>query len=82
MFDSAPEIQTLSDTLLYELTKALGLSQDGVLGKAIRPLFEKATRHFAELGIGFSETCTPEQARQAVKLSARRMLQSHLAWQV
>lgn len=50
--DDALEIRTLRDTLLYELTKALGLSQEGGLGKAIRPLFEKATERFAELGVG------------------------------
>jgi Acyltransferase len=34
------------------LTKALGLSQERGLVKAVRPLFEKATKRFAKLGVG------------------------------
>jgi hypothetical protein len=32
--------------------------------------------------IGLPEVGTPEHAMQAITLSARRLLQSHLAWQV
>jgi hypothetical protein len=45
------DIRTLSDTLIYELIKALGLLQERGLGKAVRPLFEKATKRFAKIGV-------------------------------
>jgi len=64
------DVCTLSDTLLFEITKALGLSQKGGLGKAIQPLFEKATRHFAELGIGLDRVV----AEQGVAAGARWVL--------
>lgn len=46
--DDALAIRALRETLLYELTKAMGLSQESGLGKAIQPLFTKATERFAE----------------------------------
>ena len=45
------DIRALSDTLIYELSKALGLSQERGLGKIVRPLFEKATKRFAKIGV-------------------------------
>jgi len=52
MINQLAEIQTLSDTLLFELTKALGLSQTGLLGRALCPFLKKATIKFAEIGVG------------------------------
>jgi hypothetical protein len=70
MNEYAEEIRTLSDSLIYELNKALGLTPDGGLGKAIRPLFERATGHFAELGIGLDRVV----AEQGVAAGARWVL--------
>lgn len=70
MSESSTEIFTLQETLIYELTKALGLSQKGGLGKAIRPLFEKATDRFAELGVGLDRVV----AEQGVAAGARWVL--------
>jgi hypothetical protein len=70
MSDQAAEIITLRETLVYELTKALGLSQQGGLGKTIRPLFEKATQRFAELGVGLDHVV----AEQGVAAGARWIL--------
>jgi len=52
MTDQFTGIQTLSDTLLYELTKALGLTQTSLIGRALSPFLGKATMKFAEIGIG------------------------------
>ncbi len=60
----------LSDTLIYELTKALSLSQERGLGKAVRPLFEKATQRFAKLGVGLDRVV----AEQGVAAGARWVL--------
>ena len=30
----------------------------------------------------YSEACTPKQALHAITISAQRLLQSHLVWQV
>ena len=46
------EITALSNSLLYELTKALGLNQNSIIGRALCPLFKKATLKFAEIGVG------------------------------
>lgn len=70
MNEQIEDIRTLSNTLVYELDKALGLSPDGGLGKAIRPLFERATRHFAELGIGLDRVV----AEQGVAAASRWVL--------
>jgi len=64
------EVQTLSNTLLYELTKALGFSQSNILGKALCPLFKKATLKFAELGLGLDQVV----AKQGVASGARWVL--------
>ncbi len=64
------DTRALSDTLIYELTKALSLSQERGLGKAVRPLFEKATQRFAKLGVGLDRVV----AEQGVAAGARWVL--------
>lgn len=46
------EIQTLKETLIYELTKAFALPQKTWTKKIIRSIFGKATQAAAEVGIG------------------------------
>lgn len=69
------DVRTLSDSLLYELTRALGLSQERGPGKAVRPLFEKAARNFAELGVGLDRVV----AEQGVAAGARWALPRFVA---
>jgi len=69
------EVQTLSNTLLYELTKALGFSQSNIFGKALCPLFKKATVKVAELGLGLDHMV----AEQGLSESARRVLPRFVA---
>lgn len=64
------DIRALSDTLIFELTKALGLSEEHGLGKTIRPLFEKATKSFAKIGIELDRTV----AEHGVAAGARWVL--------
>jgi hypothetical protein len=64
------DIRALSDTLIYELTKALGLSQERGLGKIARPLFEKATKRFAKIGVELDHTV----AEHGVAAGARWVL--------
>ena len=70
MFENATEILTLREALVYELTKALRLSQEGGLGKAMQPLFERATERFAELGLGLDRVV----AEQGVAAGAHWVL--------
>jgi hypothetical protein len=70
MSENDNELLTLRETLIYELTKALGLSQNGVLGKAIHPLLEKATGRFAELGVNLDHIVN----EQGVAAGARWVL--------
>ncbi|MGD8402479.1 MAG: hypothetical protein PVJ21_02385 [Anaerolineales bacterium] len=70
MPEISTEILILKETLIYELTKAIGLSQKGGLGKAIRPLFEKASGRFAELGVGLDHVVD----EQGVAAGARWVL--------
>jgi len=69
------EVQTLSNTLLYELTKAMGFSQSNLLGKAFCPLFKKGTLKFAELGLGLDRVV----AEQGVAAGARWVLPRFVA---
>jgi hypothetical protein len=79
MNQHADEVRALSDTLLYELTKALGLSPEGGLGKAIRPLFERAARRFAELGIGLDRVVAERGAAAGARWVLPRFVKSFTA---
>ena len=46
MPDETLEIRTLRESLLFELTKALGLSQESSRGKTIRPSKELCKNNF------------------------------------
>ena len=70
MSENSSEVLTLRETLIYELTKAIGLSREGGWGKVIRPLFEKASGRFAELGVGLDSVV----AEQGVAAGARWVL--------
>ena len=79
MNDYAPEVQALSNTLLYELTKALGLSQNGLLGRALCPFFEKATTRFAELGLGLDRVVAEGGVAAGARWVLPRFVKGHRA---
>ena len=70
MTNTLAEIQTLRNTLLHELIKALGLSQTSILGQVLSPFLKKATMKFAELGIGLDRVV----AESGVAAGARWVL--------
>ncbi len=76
---SETEIETLKNTLLYELTKALGLAQDGFPGRAIRPLFEKAARRFAEVGVKLDRVVAEQGVAAGARWALPRFVKSHAA---
>ena len=55
MTETTTDIRTLSDTLVYELTKALGLSQRSSVKSIIRGVFGKAIQKFSELSVGLDK---------------------------
>jgi hypothetical protein len=73
------EIRTLSETLIYEITKALGLSQDGGLGKAIQPLFQKAARRFAAIGLDLDRVVSEQGVAAAARWILPRFVAGHTA---
>jgi len=79
MFEEAAEILTLREALGYELTKALGLSQEGTLGKSIQPLFEKATQRFAELGISLDRIVAEQGTAAAARWVLPRFVKTFTA---
>ena len=68
------EIQTLSNSLINELTKALALPQTTGARRLLHWLFGRAARRFAELGVGLDHVV----AEQGVAAGARWAL-SHFA---
>jgi hypothetical protein len=76
---SEGEIETLKNTLLFELTKALGLTQTGLLGRAIRPLFESAARRFAEVGIGLDRVVAEQGVAAGARWVLPRFVKGHTA---
>lgn len=75
MVERSANKQFLSKTLLYEITKALGFSQDLWVGSVISPLFKKAADHFAEIGVGLDNIV----AREGVAAGARWVLPRFVA---
>jgi len=51
------DVEALSDSLIAEIFKALGLSETGLARRALGPLFRKATRRLAQIGIAFGRLC-------------------------
>ena len=68
MNEQEREIRALINTLFYELTKAMALPRH--LHGLIRPLFAKAARRFAEIGVGLDQVV----AREGVAAGARWVL--------
>ncbi len=79
MKENSTEINTLRESLIYELTKALGLSQDSSLGKAIRPLFEKAVGRFADMGVRLDHVVAEQGAAAGARWALPRFVKAFTA---
>lgn len=79
MPEISTEILTLKETLIYELTKAIGLSQEERLGKAIRPIFEKASERFAKLGVGLDHVVDEQGVAAGARWVLPRFVKSFTA---
>lgn len=73
------EITALSNSLLYELTKALGLNQHSIFGRALYPLFKKATIKFAEIGVGLDRVVAESGVLAGARWALPRFVKNHLA---
>lgn len=76
---SENEIETLKNTLLFELTKALGLAPDGLPGRAIRPLFGRAARRFAGIGVELDRIVAGQGVAAGARWVLPRFVKDHVA---
>lgn len=76
MSDINAEVRRLSEALIYELTKALALSQTGFGKKIIRMLLAKPARMFAELGAGLDRKVAEGGVAAAARWALPRFVKS------
>jgi hypothetical protein len=78
---SAPEpiVQTLSDTLILELTKALALKQTRFANSLIQMMFGNAARRFAELGAGLDRVVAEAGVAAGARWALPHFIKSHAA---
>ena len=72
------EVQTLSSSLIYELTKALALPQTGKIRGLIRLVFGKATRRFAGLAVSLDRIVAEEGLASAARWLLPRFTRAHI----
>lgn len=53
----AADVEALSESLIAEIFKALGLSGAGRARRVLGPLFRKATRRLSQIGVTFGQLC-------------------------
>jgi hypothetical protein len=75
----ASEIQTLTETLIYELTKAFALPQQKWAKQIIRFIFGKAARSAAEVGIGLDRAVAEGGLPAGARWILPRFVKSHSA---
>jgi len=73
------EIQTLKETLIYELTKAFALPQSDAAKRLVRFIFGKATRAAAEVGIGLDRATAEGGIPAGARWVLPRFVKSHQA---
>ena len=73
------EIQTLSNTLVNEFTKALGLPQVSGARQLIRLLFGRAAQRFAELGVGLDRVVGEEGVAAGARWALPHFARSYAA---
>jgi hypothetical protein len=74
-----PKITELSNSLLNELTKAIGLNQHRIFGRALSPIFKKATTKFAELGVGLDRVVEENGVSAGASWLLPRFVKNHFA---
>ncbi|MEW6240651.1 MAG: 1-acyl-sn-glycerol-3-phosphate acyltransferase [Chloroflexota bacterium] len=73
------EIQTLSNTLVYELTKALALPQTERVKSIVRMLFGRAARKFSELAVGLDRVVAEHGIAAGARWVLPRFVKDHAA---
>lgn len=73
------EIQTLTDALIFEMTKALALPQTERAKRFVRMIFGKAARRFAELGAGLDRVVAEAGVAAGARWALPRFVKSHAA---
>lgn len=76
---TSPEIQTLTETLVYELTKAFALPQTEGVKRWIRLVFGRAARAAAEVGIGLDHATAKDGLPGGARWVLPRFVKSHEA---
>ena len=77
MTDHNAEIHTLTETIIYELTKAFALPQNRAAKTFIRLIFGKAARATAELGIGLDRAVAEGGLPAGARWLLPRFVKSH-----
>jgi hypothetical protein len=75
----AEEIDTLKETLIYELTKAFALPQTGIAKVLVRAVFGRAVRAAAEVGIGLDRAVAEGGLAAGARWVLPRFVKSHEA---
>lgn len=73
------EIQTLSNTLIYELTKAMALPQTERVKSIVRMVFGRAARKFSELAVGLDRVVAEHGIAAGARWVLPRFVKDHLA---
>lgn len=73
------EIRTLTETLMFEMTKALALPQTRPVDRVLGMLFGKAARTFAELGAGLDRVVAEAGVAAGARWALPRFVRSHEA---
>jgi len=79
MSNQIPEVKALSNSLLYELSKALGLAQQSMIGKVFCGLFEKAALKLADIGVGLDRIVAEKGVAAGARLALPYFVKSHFA---
>ncbi len=74
-----PEVKALSDSLLFELSKALGLAQHSMIGKVFCGFFEKAALKFADIGVGLDRIIAEQGVAAGARLVLPHFVKNHFA---
>jgi hypothetical protein len=79
MATSEVEVQTLTETLIYELTKAMALPQTPSVKHIIRFLFGNAAKRFAALGIALDHVVAEQGIGAGARWVLPRFVKNHSA---
>ncbi len=74
-----PTIQTLYDSLIYELTKALAMPQTRSVRRIVQWIFGRAARRVSELGIGLDRVVAESGIAEGARWLLPNFVKSHAA---